>query len=298
MIKKVRNYVFVTQKDFEDYFTFKEHSIPVLLKNWRLGEVGDWVLADDGGVAQILAHGKLRHDVDKERYWARRGYVRTVVGVFIANDDKTMDTKFENHANPYNFSYTRVSSGDRIKQRERPTMQETKFAIGVATGKDPVEIYMKIYGSALRSTAERKALLLLNQERIMNIVKDVVSETAGRLGITVDYVLQMTKDLAEKANRDDVRLMAVNKLGQYIGVEKTAAEERMREIEANRNKQIGAGGSIRELSAGQLERPLTIQNAENWDSVPIEEGIVHDIKRKEEVAETGNVLNESNEPDI
>ena len=62
-IKGVKHYVFDDIQDFESFFTDKDKR-PNISFDWRTADEGDWVLADDGGVIQLLKKSNIKHPND------------------------------------------------------------------------------------------------------------------------------------------------------------------------------------------------------------------------------------------
>ena len=81
-IRGKKHYVF---DNFEEYVEhFEEDAVEV--KDWKTGEEGDWVLADDGGIVQLLKVGGIKHPNDRKNYKYSQGWCRTIVGTFLINN--------------------------------------------------------------------------------------------------------------------------------------------------------------------------------------------------------------------
>ena len=57
-----------------------------VVKDWRTADIGEWVLADDGGIIQIIRSGMM-----KQRKRLLR-YVGTCTGTFVCLPNVKMDT--------------------------------------------------------------------------------------------------------------------------------------------------------------------------------------------------------------
>ena len=68
-IKHIKHYVYDNVEEFK-----KEKGLDTqLVENWRDGEEGDWVLADDGGVVQLLKVSKnISHPNERKNYNAAK----------------------------------------------------------------------------------------------------------------------------------------------------------------------------------------------------------------------------------
>ena len=255
-IREEEHYVFYCLKDFQDYYTNAGLSVPKVVEDWRDAQLHDWTIADDGGVVQILYKSKLKHPRDwtyKEsgKRWSEKGWCRTIVGSFICKEKYEMDTNFEKHPNRYTFSLSGISGTKAVNDREKPTKNELIFAMivskGIRNASELAKIYMEVFKTNNESIAKTKAFALLRQDRIMRIVTEEVKNKAQELGITPEFVLSGVKSLAESANREDVRLNALEKCGEYIEMEKEVANP------GNNNGLIGAFGAISQQMIGGSE---------------------------------------------
>ena len=189
-----------------------------LVNDWRKGEEGDWVRADDGGIIQLLkVSKKIKHPNDRKNYKAADGWVRTVVGTFLRNEKTQMDTDFDKHPNRYTFSTKIKNTNSRVKSRKNCTNKEKIFATTVATGVDAVSAYMKAFSEANRGTARKKALELLKQMRVMSEIEKTSKEIAKELGIDHEYILGSLKHLADSSDDQNIALQSLKELGKAIG---------------------------------------------------------------------------------
>ena len=213
-IKHIKHYVYENVEEFK-----KEKGLDTqLVENWRDGEEGDWVLADDGGVVQLLKVSKnISHPNDRKNYKAAKGWVRTVVGTFLNNDKTLMDTDFDKHPNRYTFSTKIKNTNSRIKSRKNCTNKEKIFATTVATGVDAVSAYMKAFSEANKGTARKKAVVLLKQRRVMSEIEKTSKEIAKELGIDHSYILGSLKHLADTSEDQNIALQSLKELGKAIG---------------------------------------------------------------------------------
>ena len=154
-IKGVKHYVFVNVKEFNEYFNNKK----TVINKWQQANEGDWVVANDGGVIQILKKGRIKHPQDRKNYKYVKHYVRTVVGTFLCLDKVYMDTDFLQHKNRYTFSKTLKFTSDNLKSRKNPTKKEKIFATNVAVGMGAVKSYMDAFSETDSYKAEKKAAL-------------------------------------------------------------------------------------------------------------------------------------------
>jgi|TARA_B100001964_G_scaffold50319_1_gene56681 phosphopantetheinyl transferase (holo-ACP synthase) len=189
---------------FED-----EEEIPEnirIIENWREGELGDWIKADDGNVIQALRVNKV---MNQGKYPIK--YIGTCTGTYLCRDSDKMDT--EKRENIYTFS-ARASNNTakRIKTRNYLTANEAAFSKFIANGFSPQEAYKKAFGTENNQYAKMKSAVLVKQERVVSAVKEEVDEVLKGLGVDLNYLIKGVKLEAENADRSNDRLKAFSML--------------------------------------------------------------------------------------
>ena len=254
MIRGIVHPVFDSKSDFETYFTNKDGLVPNLVENWRLAEEGDWVVADDEGIVQILKRGTARHHSNKKDTI----YFRTIVGSFTNDKASYMDTDFLNHTDRYTFS----RKSDRVKAyTNRKTNKQLKvlFSIalctkiyidGVITPEFVVNVYRKVFNYYEKDVAS-KAMNLLKSRGMRTMMAENIKDIAEAHGITATWFVENIKDLADHSKNDNVRLSATIESGKIIGVVGVPQlDKRLRFIE----------GDIEDAEIEELERPKELKD--------------------------------------
>jgi len=237
-IRGKKHYVF---DDFEEYVEhFGEDAVEV--KDWKSGEEGDWVLADDGGIVQLLKVGGIKHPNDRKNYKYSQGWCRTIVGTFLINNKTKMDTDFNSHKNRYTFSKT-IGKNSNLKTRKHPTKKETLFTTSVVAGHGPVKAYMDAFNEGSEKSAKKKAVILLKQERIVKEIERGVLDVAKENGLDHEYVLQKLKHLADFSEDDNIILQSTKELGKIIGTS----------VNTVKHRDVGVFGVFQGFSPDQLE---------------------------------------------
>lgn len=170
------------------------------VKDWKKANIGDWVVADDDCIIQILRVGKL----------GRHRTLGTCTGTYATS----MDT--EKRPNIYNLS-GRVSEVT-IHTRTKCTKKEELFASRVARGQNPTEAYLDIYPSKSSRYAKKQAALLLTTERVDTLVNDKLKNTFETLGVDLNYLIGVAKDLTDNAKNDSDKIKSLNMLWDAYGV--------------------------------------------------------------------------------
>ena len=261
-IKGVEHYVFESIKEFENYFMHKDGAVPELVKDWRKGKEGNWVLADDGGVVQILRQKPLPHPHDRKVYKNNgNGWCRTVVGTFVQNEKFDMDTDFSLHPNRYRFGGTSNKDvKEHTRNREKPTKREKIFSIAIATGKSLQMAYEEAYGP--KTNWREKALDLVKRETVMKEVRKNSVEVLRDLGIDLRRIYSGLLELAEESEDDSVRFRSWKELREALEPKESRrmsltgretygfsgfANEDLKQIEAEEVMALAEGETIDEL---------------------------------------------------
>jgi len=211
-IKGVKHCVYDHISEFYD-----EHPNETPLKDWRDAKEGDWVWSDDGRIVQILKASPIKHPNDRRNYKYCKSYIRTVVGSFLCLPKTYMDTDFSEHKNRYTFSKSIKDTKKQIYKRKSTTKKEKIFATNIAVGLGAVKSYMDAFSETDSYKAQKKAAILLNQERVMKEVEKSVIDVAKTMGIDHEYVLEKLKCLADGSPEDHIVLNATKELGKAIG---------------------------------------------------------------------------------
>ena len=200
----------------EDHHVYEDLSeLPedlVYLKDWRKAEIGDWVLADDGCIIQVLRRGILAFR--KKKF----AWVGTCTGTWKCTDYYKMDT--DRRENIYSFS-TKLK-GDKSEymhplRKGRLTSNEILFAQHLTRGLSPEDAYIKAFRTENKEYAKTKASFLIKTERIRKAMKEELKPVLKSLGISPELVLEGIKDIAtdEEAKHSD-KLKALFELGEIL----------------------------------------------------------------------------------
>lgn len=216
-IKGVNHYIFDSVDEFNVHFDNEKIERPSICSNWRDANEGDWVLSDDDRIIQILKKGSIKHPQDVKNYTFCKHYVRTVVGTFLCLPKTYMDADFSQHKNRYTISKTIKNPGKRLYERENATKREKIFATNIAVGMGAVKSYMDAFSESDSYKAEKKAAILLRQDRVMKEVEKSVLDVAKSIGLDHEFVLEKLKCLVENSPEDNIVLNAVKEIGKAIG---------------------------------------------------------------------------------
>ena len=216
--KSIKNNEHLVFDSLKEYYLHFGKQAPPPNEKWRTAKEKDWVVADDGGIIQLLkVSNNISHPNDRKNYKLSKGWLRTVVGTFLIQDKTYMDTDFKKHPNRYTFSKTIKNTNNRVYKREKATRKEKEFATHIVTGQPAVEAYMKSFKEEDEGKATKKAAILLKQRRVMSEIEASALEVAKELGIDHRYILRTLKCLAENSGDDNIQLQAVKELGKAVG---------------------------------------------------------------------------------
>ena len=181
-------------------------------KDWKSSDVGDWVLADDGGVMQILRRGIMQKARGKNRIMY---YVGTCTGTYPCTQSAVMDTS--RRKNIYSFSGEYAQT--LIEHRRKLTSNEEVFVQYLASGVPIRDSYLKAFPTNDERYALSQAKTLVRTERIKTAMKIELEPVVNELGITPEYVLGVIKGIADESDRDETRLKAITKLSDILDLE-------------------------------------------------------------------------------
>ena len=181
-----------------------------LVKDWRKGNIGDWVLTDDESVIQILRKGAML------RKTGERAYVGTCTGTFIVLENTYMDT--DKRTNIYSFGGNSTPE-QVVMNRRKMTANEELFVSYISQGLPPEDAYVKAFPTNNKKYARVKAVNLIKTERIKTAVKEELKPILEELEIDEKMVLENIKIVAQTAEKDDTKLKALFKLSDILDLE-------------------------------------------------------------------------------
>ena len=184
-----------------------------VVSNWREGQVGDWVQADDDCIIQILRRGQMLRAKGRDKV---REYIGTCTGTFPIGPRVKMDTS--KRANIYSFGGSK-SPEDILLDRQSLTKAEQVFVLYISQGMRLEEAYLKAYPTNNIGYAREKAGTLIRTERIRTAMKEELKPVMEELGVDETYVVKGIKAEAETADKADTRLKALFKLSDIMDLE-------------------------------------------------------------------------------
>lgn len=249
--KGKEHYVFDSVQEFEEYFLREHGVVPELAEAWRDAEEGTWVVADDGGVCQILRRSPLPHHGDRKNYKTHKGYVRTIVGTFFQNKKTFMDVDFSRHPNRFRFGgATDAEYLKKRRTRKELSNPEVIFTAAVCSGKTIQQAYEESFGP--HEDWYRRAIFLLKRERIMTRirenVKDKLDDKFG--GDVLEFIFEELKKLIVDTDNDSVKLSALKDLGDWSGEKEKTKQITKGEITVF---QPFTGGELAKIEATEVK---------------------------------------------
>ena len=185
----------------------------IVQTNWREGEPGEWVRANDDCVIQILRRGRMHRTKGKTKI---REYVGTCTGTYIVSAKSKMDTS--RRENIYSFGGTRHSD-DILLDRTNLSSCEHAFVLYLSQGVQMDEAYLRAFPTENRRYAFSRAKKLVKTERVHTAMKEELKPVLEELGIDNKSVLKDIHTTAKTAEKEDVRLRALFKLADILDLE-------------------------------------------------------------------------------
>ena len=218
-----------------------------VLEDWRDGHVGDWVLADDECVIQVLRRGKMLRTKGKHKI---REYIGTCTGTFVVGFNITMDTS--RRTNIYSFGGEK-NPDNILSDRQDLTKTESIFVLYLAQGLKPQEAYLKAFPTNNIGYAREKSTDLIRTKRVLTAMKEELKPVMEELGVNEEYILKGIKTEAETAEKADTRLKALFKLSDIMDL-----EDKNQTTVTQISGAIFKGFSENEIK--EVERPKEIEN--------------------------------------
>tara|TARA_R100000458_G_C8272249_1_gene247050 strand:+ start:1745 stop:2473 length:729 start_codon:yes stop_codon:yes gene_type:complete len=178
--------------------------------DWRDGQLGDWVLADDGCVIQVIRKGNM---IQRNK---TREYIGTCTGTFPIGPQVKLDTS--KRANIYSFGGNK-SPENILLNRTSINKRESLFVQYLLSGLRPEQAYLQAYPTNNIGYAKEKSAQLVKTERIRTAMKEELKPVLEELGVNEEYILKGIKNEAELADKADTRLKALFKLSDIMDLE-------------------------------------------------------------------------------
>ena len=204
-VNKINNTVF----DSEDEVPENIH----YLRDWRDATLGDWVLADDGCIIQVLRKGSMTKPKGKVRVV---DYLGTCTGTFLVSPNNKMDTS--KRKNIYSIGGN-IERNQRIEERETLSTREEIFVAYIAKGMEPRQAYLKAFPTKDPHYAGIRAGQLVKTTRIRSAMKEELKPFMEALGLDENYVLTNIKEVIDSCDKEDTKLNALFKLADIMDME-------------------------------------------------------------------------------
>ena len=185
-----------------------------ILRDWRDGHVGDWVLADDECVIQILRRGNMYARQGTKK---KREYIGTCTGTFPVNKNTKMDTS--RRINIYSFGGGKKPE-DILIERDKLSNSEQLFVLYMAQHKlSPREAYLKAFDTNNPRYALQQSAKLIKTKRVVTAMKEELKPILQKSGVDEEYIIKRIKAEADTADKPDTRLKALFKLSDIMDLE-------------------------------------------------------------------------------
>lgn len=202
--------IYNSVKSFKEDYANTEPKHP-----WWESDVGDWVIADDGFVVQVLDKYEL---VNKKYHKDRHLMTRCKTYVFIFCNKTTSAYVRKDgsvHASRYLGSYVSLQrnhmSNDYNPLGKTLTERKKQFILLVVAGHTPAIAYMKAYKKPFSVAKRNGYRLAMQDEQVMSeierhIKRDLLRDMESK-GITPEYLMMKLKDTIDN-NKENSQVRA------------------------------------------------------------------------------------------
>ena len=204
-VNNISHTVFESKQEVPDGITY--------IEDWRDGHIGDWVLADDGCVIQILRKGTMKKPKGKVR---EIDYIGTCTGTFIVSKKTLFDTS--KRVNIYSLGGN-IDRNQRIEDRQKLSSKEEVFVQYIASGMDARMAYLKAFPTNDPHYAGLRAGQLVKTTRIKTAMKEELKPVLEEIGIDEKAILEGIYRIALSSGKDDTKLKALFKLADIMDME-------------------------------------------------------------------------------
>ena len=156
----------------------------IVQSNWKVGNVGDWVKADDDCITQILRKGVMKRQKGKAK---KVDYIGTCTGTFPVYSSTKMDTS--KRINIYSFGGGKLAD-DILIDRTNMTKSEQIFVMHLARGTSPQDAYVKAFPTNNPGYAKFKSAQLVKTKRIRTAMKEELKPVLEELQLDETFVLK------------------------------------------------------------------------------------------------------------
>ena len=241
---------------YEDMGEFEKYNPGIdVVKNWRDGTKGDWIVSDDGQVCQVLKRGELKASKTSNNI---KYYIRVPLGTFVCN--KKTRIEGEPRKNLYSFGLADKSAYRHKIEKKETTQREFLFAQFVAKGENIVDAFLKAYPTDNRRYAEGQAKILLKAKRIQKLIRDEIDKVLVDADITPLYLLEQMRSIVDSGDSQDRdKIQAIKTLMQISGMMDTEKRtESVAVFQGFTKEQLDAIGSgkVKQLAAAEKEVEL------------------------------------------
>ena len=222
-----------------------EVPVEIKYKDWKDSKLGDWVLADDDCVIQVIREGTMFRSKGKIK---KIDYIGTCTGTFLKDGKMKMDT--DRRENIYSLS-GRLSPKEVLEQRENLTGREELFVHNLEKKMSLKDAYINAFKTDNEKYAETRAMLLVKTKRVKKEMHKRLEPILAKLGIDDELVLDGIKQIATCAEKDSDRLKALTELSEVLEIKDKGTN--VQEITGMSAKQLFSG--FEDQDASNAQRP-------------------------------------------
>lgn len=215
------------------------------LYDWRHGNLGDWVLSDDGCVIQILRTGTMFRSKGALK---KVDYVGTCTGTFLKDGKMKMDA--DKRENIYSLS-GKKSSKEVLEDRKKLTGREELFIHNLQKNMKLKDAYINAFKTDNEKYAESRAMLLIKTERVQKKMKEHLKPILEKLEIDEELVLDGIKNIAVTAEKDSDRLKALTELSEVLEIKDKGVK--VQEITGMASKELFSGFTNEDVQRPKLK---------------------------------------------
>ena len=183
----------------------------IVQSDWRKGQIGDWIKADDDCIIQVLRRGSMMRRRGKDK---TKEYIGLCTGTFPLSA-KGIDTSKRDDI----YSFSGRKAEHRLNDDKELNKHERLFVTYITQGVPMQEAYLKAFPTNNPRYALDKAGQLTKTTRIITAMKEELKPVLEELELDEKFVLNNIKEVILSSEKDDTRLKALFKLADIMDME-------------------------------------------------------------------------------
>ena len=195
----------------ENYYHGLGKSCPPVRTNWRDGQEFDFVLADDGGIVEVV----------KRSYMSRWWFIKTPLAYYRITNKQLMDSDKKLHIKPSLVARVNPFEPSKIKSQHRLNKQQLNVIRNIVSGMTTEEAVQHSKKNKNYTSKQINSILkrYMDNPYFMEFMMESAINAAKSKGITLEWLYKEMKALYKKNETPaHVKRGLLKDMGESIGM--------------------------------------------------------------------------------